>query len=171
MKTWPKIIIIFIVLLFGVFLVANTGKRLEKVVFADRILVEKSKRKLSLCSKGVVLKSYKVSLGKNPIGDKIFEGDNKTPEGIYYIWEKCPSKFHKSLKINYPNSIDTAEANKIGKSAGGGIQIHGLGKEFGWLGKIHLLKDWTAGCIAVTNSEIDEIYSTVRTGTPVEIRE
>lgn len=165
-----KIIVIFSVLFMTVYLVLNSSNRLEKKAVVDRILVEKGKRRMRLYSQGVVLKTYRVSLGKNPVGDKVSEGDNRTPEGIYYIWEKCPSRFHKSLKINYPGKHDTDEAKKIGLSPGGGIQIHGLGKEYGWLGKIHLLKDWTAGCIAVTNREIDEIYSAVGTGIPVEIR-
>ena len=137
----------------------------------NKILVIKHKRKLYLYHNDEVVKKYSISLGKQPIGHKEFEGDMKTPEGIYKIDSKSlTSSYHKNLGISYPNKKDKAYAKKIGKSPGGQIKIHGLPNNKKWLGKLHLLKDWTYGCIAVTNKEIDEIFSLVSIGTVIEIR-
>jgi murein L,D-transpeptidase YafK len=137
----------------------------------DRILIEKSKRSLSLLSGTTVVKNYKVALGGQPIGAKDRQGDHKTPEGIYSIDGKIPnSQFHKALHISYPNASDREHARKLGAPAGGDVEIHGLGERWGWVGSEHRLKDWTDGCIAVTNEEIDEMYSLVKVGTVVEIR-
>ena len=115
---------------------------------------------MQVYNKSTLVKTYKISLGKQPLGHKQFEGDNKTPEGIYYINGKNPnSLYHKNLGISYPNKHDKSFAKKHGKSAGGLIKIHGLPNGKGKIGKLHLMYDWTAGCIAVTNKEIDEIYS------------
>jgi murein L,D-transpeptidase YafK len=159
-------VLIIVVFFYGFF---SFNKPLDKSTHVDRIIVEKSKRRMKLYSNGELLKTYKISLGRNPIGGKSFEGDNRTPEGIYYIKDKYVGKFHKSLYISYPNQQDRSDAQKIGKNPGGSILIHGLGEKFGWIGKMHLLIDWTAGCIAVTNKEIDEIYADVPIGTPIEI--
>ncbi|HUN61567.1 MAG TPA: L,D-transpeptidase family protein [Candidatus Sulfotelmatobacter sp.] len=137
----------------------------------DRILVEKSKRTMALMSGSEVLKSYKVALGRQPIGAKDRQGDHKTPEGIYVVDAKIPdSQFHKALHISYPNSMDRERARMLGVSPGGDVEIHGLGKHWGWVGSLHRLMDWTDGCIAVTDQEIDEIYPLIRVGTIVEIR-
>ena len=128
----------------------------------DSIVVYKSKRQLSVYSDGQLLKTYKISIGRNPVGDKEFKGDKKTPEGVYYINGKNPaSKFHKNLGISYPNPDDIAYSNKIGKPAGGDIKIHGLRNGYEFIGKFHRWYDWTAGCIALTNQEIDELYCRV----------
>jgi murein L,D-transpeptidase YafK len=138
---------------------------------ADRILILKSERKLQLMHAGKVFKTYKVALGPRPIGHKEREGDGRTPEGTYVIdYRNARSQFHRALHVSYPNAIDRAAARKRGVNPGGMIMIHGLGQEFGWVGSAHTAKDWTLGCIAVTNEEIEEIWSLVADGTPVEIR-
>lgn len=136
----------------------------------DKIVVHKEKRQMQLLSKGKVIKEYRVSLGAHPIGAKVCQGDLKTPEGLYYIESRNQnSRFYKSLKISYPNKQDRQRAERNGVSLGGDIMIHGLGREFGFLGRLHLLRDWTLGCIAVTNEEIDEIYTLVPLKTAIEI--
>lgn len=115
--------------------------------------------------------SYKVALGSEPVGPKSREGDHRTPEGVYVLDSRSPnSHFYKSLHISYPNAKDTAAAKKLGVSPGGDIMLHGLPKKYAWLGKAHTLHDWTDGCIAVTDEEMDEIWKLVRVGTPIEIK-
>ncbi len=138
---------------------------------ADAILIFKSKRELQLLHEGKVLKSYKVSLGGVPTGAKERQGDHKTPEGIYAITGRnAASKFHRSLRISYPNEKDRKRAASLGVSPGGDIMIHGLPNGYGWIGRGHLSRDWTDGCIAVTDEEIEEIWRAVPDGTRVEIR-
>ena len=137
----------------------------------DRIVVEKSKRTLTLMDGRKAVKTYKVALGGQPVGTKDRQGDHKTPEGIYSVDAKNPnSQFYKALHLSYPNPADRANARKLGVSPGGDVEIHGLGSKWGWLGAKHRLTDWTDGCVALTNEEIDEIYPLVKVGTPVEIR-
>lgn len=130
-----------------------------------QILVRKEERRMYLLHGNQALKVYEIGLGGNPVGDKQFEGDLKTPEGGYYIDRRNPnSRYHLSLGISYPNNADRAEAKALGKEPGGDIFIHGRsGKDKG------RGPDWTAGCIAVTDDEIEEVYSMVRTGTPIYI--
>ena len=138
---------------------------------ADRVVVEKAARRLTLFRNNKPLKSYDIALGSQPVGAKQFEGDNKTPEGRYTIdSRKRNSSYHRALHISYPQPKDVAFAAKHQRSAGGAIMIHGLPKGMGELGALHLLRDWTAGCIAVTNSEIEELWRTIPDGTPIEIR-
>ncbi len=138
--------------------------------FSDYIIVMKSKRIMLLLQEGKIIRAYKIALGKNPIGKKSIQGDGKTPEGTYYIVDKNPnSRFYKSLKISYPNEKDLEQAQKGGVNPGGDIMIHGLSKKVEFLGKYHIIEDWTEGCIAVTNEEIDEIWELVPKGTPIEI--
>jgi murein L,D-transpeptidase YafK len=116
-------------------------------------------------------KSYKVALGRNPDGAKEKEGDYKTPEGTYTVDSRnTKSSYHLALHISYPNNQDIQRAKQQGVSPGGNIMIHGIRNGFGWFGKFHRCLDWTKGCIAVTNDEIDEIGRLVTDGTPVEIR-
>jgi murein L,D-transpeptidase YafK len=137
----------------------------------DRIVVEKSKRTLKLMDGTKTLKTYKVALGGQPVGAKDRQGDHKTPEGAYSVDAKnLNSQFYKALHISYPNQADRANARKLGVSPGGDVEIHGLGSKWGWLGAKHRLTDWTDGCIALTNEEIDEIYPLIKVGTTVEIR-
>ena len=132
----------------------------------DQIVVWKSKRRLTLFSNNKPVKSFIIRLGFNPVGPKMKEGDGRTPEGNYWITHKNPdSAFHKSLGISYPNSNDKILAKSHGVLPGKDIFIHGGPKNF----FKHLLFDWTEGCIAVTNSEIDEIYEMVSVNTPIHI--
>lgn len=125
---------------------------------------------MTLLRDGKVLKTYKVALSTVPIGAKEREGDHKVPEGLYVIDAKnAHSKFHLALHISYPNAADRERARKLGVKPGGNIEIHGLGANFGWVGSLHRQVDWTDGCVAVTNSEIEEIWPLVPVGTPVEI--
>jgi murein L,D-transpeptidase YafK len=140
-------------------------------VGADRVVVYKSERKLVLLSQGKEIRSYKVALGSEPVGPKTRHGDHRTPEGIYTLDSRNPnSHFYKAFHISYPNSKDIATANRLGVSAGGDIMLHGLPKEYAWVGKAHTLHDWTDGCIAVTNEEMDELWKLVPVGTPIEIK-
>lgn len=137
----------------------------------DYILVEKAKHTLSLYHQDNLLKTYNIALGREPRGHKEKEGDFRTPEGIYSISKKNPkSRYHRSLKISYPNKQDLANANKKGHHPGGDIMIHGFEPHFWWVSPKHKLQDLTRGCIAVTNSEIEEIFSKTPVGTKVEIR-
>ena len=140
-------------------------------VGVDRVVVYKRERKLVLLSQGKELRSYKVALGGEPVGPKTRQGDHRTPEGSYVLDSRNPnSQFYKAFHISYPNSKDIAAAKKSGVSSGGDIMLHGLPKEYAWVGKAHVLHDWTNGCIAVTNEEMDEIWKLVRVGTPIEIK-
>lgn len=136
----------------------------------DRIVVEKSKHLMTVYHNNVALKQYAVALGFAPTGHKEQQGDGKTPEGSYTIIYKNPnSMFHLSLKVSYPSIQDQKNAAALGVSPGGEIMIHGLAKDFAWLGKLHARRDWTLGCIAVANGEIEEIYPHVKVGTPIII--
>jgi len=138
---------------------------------ADKILIEKKERRLTLISKGKVLKTYQIALGGNPNGPKERQGDNKTPEGTYVIDSRNKnSRYHLSLHISYPNEKDKQRAKQLGVSPGGDIMIHGIKNGFSWAGDLHTEVDWTKGCIAVTDEEIEEIDKVVPHGTIVEIR-
>lgn len=138
---------------------------------ADRIVVEKQNRKMYLLHEDKIIKTYDIALGDNPKGHKEKQGDEKTPEGIYYINGRHKSKnFHRSLHISYPNEKDKLSAKKKGFNPGGDIMIHGLKKGRGWIGAFHDWIDWTDGCIAVTNDEIEEIWKLVPNNTPIEIK-
>ena len=137
----------------------------------DLVLIEKEARRLSLISRGELLKSYRIALGGNPVGPKEQQGDNKTPEGTYVIDARNrDSHYHRSLHISYPNEMDKKRARELGVSPGGNIMIHGIKNGFGWVGDAHAEVDWTKGCIAVTDEEIEEIDTLVPNGTSVEIR-
>ena len=138
---------------------------------ADRILVEKTKRRLTLLSNGQVLKQYKISLGREPVGHKTRSGDNRTPEGVYFIdYRVQDSDFHRALHISYPNKQDIRRAEEMGYSPGGSIMLHGLKNDDKEIAYYHGYFDWTKGCIAVTNAEIEEIWQLVPNGITIEIR-
>jgi murein L,D-transpeptidase YafK len=138
---------------------------------ADRVVVVKKERTLQLISQGRVIKTYKVALGGDPVGAKTRQGDHKTPEGLYVLDSRnVHSQFYKSIHISYPNARDRVAARQKGVSPGGDVFVHGLPKGYAWVGAGHRAKDWTDGCIAVTNQEIDEIWLAVMDGTPIEIR-
>ncbi|MDR0632884.1 MAG: L,D-transpeptidase family protein [Holosporales bacterium] len=136
----------------------------------DKILVEKSKRTMTLYRKGIATKTYKIALGGVPIGHKQEEGDKKTPEGVYQISFKNPVGIAgKTLLISYPNGEDTQRARAARKNPGGNICIHGLWPNLRHLGANHVKYDWTLGCIAVTDAEMEEIYAVTEIGTVIEI--
>lgn len=167
-----KIIIIFILVISSALIYAHwPGESLAQNIYTDKIVVEKSKRELTLFKNKLPLKSYAVSLGGNPVGHKVKTGDGRTPEGIYKIdYKNLNSSFHLSLHISYPNKTDRKMALQNGVNPGGMIMIHGLKNGLGFIGRLHLLFDWTDGCIAVTNSEIDEIVRVTPVGTIIEIK-
>ncbi len=143
----------------------------EKRLVADSVLVVKSERRLYLMQRGQAIRTYDVALGFNPAGHKIHEGDGRTPEGFYTLGEALPeSRFYRALPISYPAPEDVERARARGFSPGGRIMIHGLPPSGARMGRQHLYLDWTDGCVAVTNEEIDEIAQAVRPGTPIEIR-
>jgi murein L,D-transpeptidase YafK len=138
---------------------------------ADRIVVEKSARRLTLLRQGVVLAQYPIALGGAPEGHKSREGDERTPEGLYHLdWRNPNSVAHLSLHISYPDAGDRAAALAAGVDPGGNIMIHGLPNGWGFLGALHRRFDWTDGCIGVTNEEMREIWSRSPNGTVIEIR-
>jgi murein L,D-transpeptidase YafK len=137
----------------------------------DSIVVEKAKRTMTVYHQEKALRTYRVALGFDPIGHKEQEGDGKTPEGHYTIVGKNPkSLFRLSLKISYPSTQDKKNAKAKGVNPGGDIMIHGLGDNFGWIGAKHTLRDWTLGCVAITNEEIEELYPFVDVGTVVQVK-
>jgi murein L,D-transpeptidase YafK len=136
----------------------------------DKLLLEKSRRRLTAFTQGKAVRAYLVALGENSVGHKEYEGDKRTPEGRYRIDDKnAHSAYHKNLGISYPNEQDRARAAAVGKKPGGNIKIHGLASSFAHLGQAHRLTDWTFGCIAVTNPEIEELFARTEIGTSVEI--
>lgn len=136
----------------------------------DSIVVEKRARRLSLYYHGRRVRSYLVALG-NPVGDKVGVGDRRTPEGTFWVDYRNPaSKYHRALHLTYPDSAHLARATTLKVPAGGDIMIHGLPNGLGAAGASHRERDWTNGCIALTDEEIDEIFDAVDVGTPVQIR-
>jgi murein L,D-transpeptidase YafK len=147
---------------------SGNGKR----VTVDKVVVYKSKRELQLIKSGKIVRTFKVALGDNPIGHKQQEGDERTPAGKYTLdWRNGKSAYHKSIHISYPNARDKANAKRLGISPGGSIMIHGMPRKLAWLGSAHKLIDWTNGCIAVSNEEMDEIWAMVKNGNAIEIYE
>jgi murein L,D-transpeptidase YafK len=135
----------------------------------DLIVVKKSEHRMFFYADHQLIRTYLVSLGKEH-GPKVQEGDHRTPEGHYKIVGKNKnSDFYRSLLLSYPNKEDRERAQKLGVSPGGQVEIHGLQNDLAWVGVWHRALDWTDGCIAVTNEEIDEIFSLVDVGTPVVI--
>lgn len=150
---------------------AATFDPLPDEVHVDRVVLEKSRRMLTVFHDGKPLKTYEVSLGRNPVGPKRFEGDGRTPEGRYTIdWRKPDSAFHRAMHVSYPSAADAAFASAQGKQAGGAIMVHGLRNGLGFLGPLHRAVDWTDGCVAVTDREIEELWRAIPNGTPIEIR-
>lgn len=138
---------------------------------ADSIVIEKKARRLTLYHQGRPLRSFLVALGANPVGDKRVAGDRRTPEGLFSIDGKNDkSDFHLALHISYPDSAHRARAESLGASPGGDILIHGLRNGQGSSGAFHRTVDWTDGCIALTDPEIERVWSAVSVGTPVEIK-
>ena len=161
-KALVKVILVLVA--FGVF--ASCGQRIRPYTgpAVTSIEVHKADRRMYLLHGAQVLKVYDIHLGGNPVGHKQFEGDGKTPEGVYYITHRnARSAYHLSLGISYPNEVDKAYAAAQNMLPGGDIFIHGQRMQGSTKG------DWTVGCIAVTNREIEEIYAMVNPGTPISI--
>ena len=130
---------------------------------ADAIRVSKSERRMQLLRDGKVLRTYRIALGDAPVGHKRQQGDERTPEGDYTIsFRNAKSRFHLSLRVSYPNAADRAQAAARGVDPGGDIMIHGNTPP-------GYTSDWTDGCIAVTDAEIEEIWRLVPVGTPIRI--
>lgn len=144
--------------------------KLPEGLMIDSIAVHKEEREMLVFSNNRLVKIYRVRLGLNPVGGKRFSGDYKTPEGKYYITHRNEaSQFHRSLGISYPNADDIAYAKRFGKSAGGDIMIHGLPNYDADAGMDRYQNDWTWGCMALRNEQIDELFNRVEPGTPIVI--
>ncbi len=169
-KRYLWYLILILILLLSTYYVNVPKTTYDPLLKADHIRVEKEMRRLYLFRNGICIKQYSIALGSSPAGHKEKEGDGKTPEGNYYIVSKNPkSNYCLSLLISYPSDKDVKAAKLKNVNAGGAIMIHGIRNGLGWIGKNHTLMDWTRGCIAVTNEEIQEIYNAVQPGTTVEI--
>jgi murein L,D-transpeptidase YafK len=169
MKT--RLLLAAVLVLLAALAVANwPGARLPAGVSADSLLVRKHDRLLVVFASGRVAKTYSVALGRSPLGPKTQEGDHRTPEGSYRVDSRlAASAFHRALHISYPDSADEAAARARNVNPGSAIMIHGLRNGLGWLGRLHRLVDWTSGCVAVTNPEIEELWRVVPDGTPVRL--
>ena len=172
-KRRPSLRIIVAVLSVALFSAFAASARPETPSEApvDLVIIEKSKREMTLYRDGAMVRSYRIALGFTPIGDKLHQGDGKTPEGRFRINFKNPnSQFHLSLKISYPDAKDRAAAHARGDNPGGDIFIHGTpGMRTPYPANARI-RDWTHGCIAVTENEIEEIWKLVPVGVAVEIK-
>src|SRR5689334_13557884 len=150
---------------------ASRPSRASAPVAADSLVLIKSRRELVAYYHGDPVRTYYVALGRSPIGDKERIGDNRTPEGLFYIEGRNPnSRYHLSLRISYPDATHRARAARLGVEPGGDIMIHGLPAEQAPFGAAHRDYDWTNGCIAVTNQEIEELWRVIKDGTPIQIK-
>ncbi len=159
--------------LFKFLFVLSVGLVFANIACAkvDLVVVEKSKERLVFLDAGRVVKEYTVVFGANPVGHKQQEGDERTPEGAYVLdYKKSDSAFYKSIHISYPNEADQLRAEDLGVAPGGFIMIHGQRNGLSWLSRLTQLFNWTDGCIAVTNAEMDEIWQLVEKGTAIEIK-
>lgn len=160
-----------IILLLLCFSACGQPNSLSAGTRAEKILIIKSDRTMNLIGGEHVMRTYKVALGRNPAGPKTRYGDHKTPEGLYLVdAKKSQSRFHLALHVSYPDQADRERAQKENVNPGGDVEIHGIENGLGWIGRLHRQADWTDGCIAITDSEIEEIWRAVAVGTPVEIR-
>ena len=171
-------------IVFGIIFVMSTNaiasnnnspentKNMLKNTSIDKVFVNKSARVLQLLNGDDVIKSYSIALGGNPVGHKQQQGDKRTPIGSYTLdYKNEKSKFYRSIHVSYPNTDDKAHAKKMGFNPGGDIMIHGQKNGSGHLASVNQLSDWTEGCIAVTDEEMDEIMAMVKVGTAIEIVE
>jgi len=141
------------------------------VVQADLVVVEKAARLMTLYKDRKSIRTYKIALGRSPKGAKFRQGDRRTPEGFYTIDGRNPeSKYHLSLYVSYPNARDLEIAGLLKVPAGNGIALHGVSEDYEWMGRFHTALNWTDGCIAVTNEEIEEIWQLVPDGTEIQIK-
>lgn len=165
----PVVVIVFAILLASLVPTSPTsGSVVPALDKADKVLVVKGERRLYLLRDSQVLRSYRVALGQNPVGHKVFQGDGRTPEGLYTLdWRTSASRFYRAIHISYPNVDDISRAVQFGGRPGGGVMIHGQPVD-GFAGANPYF-DWTEGCIALSNMEMDEVWMAVDDGTPIEI--
>lgn len=143
----------------------------DERLLADSVLVDKSEKKLYLLREGIKYREYSIALGPRPRGHKLHAGDERTPEGRYILDFKTEkSDFYKAIHISYPNEQDIKRASDIGASPGGSIMIHGMPNNTTLPPELIQMFNWTDGCIAVTNQDMDEIWSAIKPGTPIDIR-
>jgi murein L,D-transpeptidase YafK len=166
--TIPLLLAVLVALLLN-----GCASKPEPVVqHVDSVVVHKADRRMKLIKDGQIYREYRVALGDQPVGHKMQEGDERTPEGDYVLdWRNPRSNFYKSIHISYPNHRDRAFAKAMNINPGGMIMIHGRPN---WLTSAKVAReydgrDWTDGCIAVTNEEMDEVWRLVRDGTPIRI--
>ncbi|CAA6815936.1 MAG: ErfK/YbiS/YcfS/YnhG family protein [uncultured Sulfurovum sp.] len=159
--------------LWWIFIFGSSMLLAEPLLLADKIIVKKSTRMLYLSQAGEIFKKYHITLGRVPVGDKEVEGDMKTPEGAYSIdYRQFSEDYYKSLHISYPNASDEEYAKSLGSSAGGMIMIHGTPPSWSlspygdWM---NVLIDWTEGCIAMANDDMDEVWEQTNNGAVVVI--
>lgn len=172
MKVASIILIVMFFATSGIYVVDKIlpGFMAEDIGKADKVVVMKSDRNMFLMKQNTILKQYDISLGGDPLGHKIEQGDSRTPEGQYVLdWKNPKSRYHLSIHISYPNGNDKAAAQQMGTSPGGDIMIHGQPNWLSWLRPVFNGWDWTDGCIAVGNTEMEEIWRSIKTGTPIEI--
>ncbi|MEA1946734.1 MAG: L,D-transpeptidase family protein [Thermodesulfobacteriota bacterium] len=163
-----KIIVKIILIAFACLLYSGVVHSEQK---ADFVLVVKSKSLLYLLRKGKAFATFRVTFGANPKGHKQQQGDERTPEGKYVLdYKNSNSKFYRSIHISYPNATDRKNAKKRGVNPGGAIMIHGQRNGWGWFSHIAQLFNWTDGCIALSNRNMDAVWKAVNVGTPIEIR-
>jgi murein L,D-transpeptidase YafK len=143
----------------------------DERLLADSVLVDKSEKKLYLLREGIKYREYSIALGPRPRGHKLHAGDERTPEGRYILDFKTEkSDFYKAIHISYPNEQDIKRASDIGAAPGGSIMIHGMPNNTTLPPELIQMFNWTDGCIAVTNQDMDEIWSAIKPGTPIDIR-
>jgi murein L,D-transpeptidase YafK len=164
----------FKTLFYFSFLLISTSLFADSILLADRVVIKKSTRMLYLYSAGEAYKRYHITLGKEPVGAKAFEGDMRTPEGTYLLdWRQLSPRYNKSIHLSYPNNKEKNYARSAGVSAGGMIMIHGTPTnwELSPLGGdwLPMLLDWTEGCIAMSNDDMEEVWERVTNGTPITI--
>jgi murein L,D-transpeptidase YafK len=171
MRNYIKLLLIVLGVAIAAAIYALSPPGAPPAVAADKVVVLKSEHQMMLLRNDAVLKTYQISIGRNPIGPKTRAGDHRTPEGSYVVdWRNPKSKFHLSLHVSYPNARDIENGTREGRQPGGDIMIHGMQNGLSWIGRFHRFVDWTDGCIAVTDAEMDQIWRAVPDGTPVEIR-
>jgi murein L,D-transpeptidase YafK len=167
-----KHVLVWVALWAAPFVQAYEYQLIPSIEKADKVLVKKSERKLCLISNGRPFREYRVVFGPKPRGPKRAHGDERTPEGDYTLDRKNEkSAFYKSIRISYPNHIDRKRAEQAGiDDLGGSIMIHGQPKEKPWPEDVAQTFNWTNGCIAVTDGQMDEIWAAVDVGTPITIQ-
>lgn len=168
MKSWVFAVVFIVV--SAPFIPTSAASDLVETTLdkADKVIVVKTERRLYLLREGHVLRSFRIALGPNPVGHKVFRGDGRTPEGFYTLdWRNDASRFHRAIHISYPNADDILRAAQFGAQAGDLVMIYGQPSD--GFGGSNPYFDWTEGCIALSNIEMDDVWAAVDDGTPIEI--